>query len=309
MLIDEDRFFDWVRQQNEGRDEHLRRSAVVAETQGGGTMTAELLLVPASIPEQGQRPVGARSEGAAESESALAFDFVRRHGHQYRYVAPWHHWLRWDGKRWTKDSTGAVFDLIRRMAHSAAESKRERHTASAAFVAGTERLARCDQRLVLLPEQLDADPWALKRQTGIVDLRTGAIQPHDPTALMTRITAAPVDAEGGGELWAEFLAGITQSDSALREYLQRVAGYCATGVTAEDVLVYLFGDGSNGKSSWAEAVADALGDYAMVFPPDVLMESKGERHPTELAQFMGVRMALSSEQVHRPCGTIRGSRL
>ena len=39
----------------------------------------------------------------------------------------------------------------------------------------------------------------------------------------------------------------------------------------------------------------ALGDYALVFAPEVMMEARGERHPTELAQFMGVRLALCSE--------------
>ena len=68
-----------------------------------------------------------------------------------------------------------------------------------------------------------------------------------------------------------------------------------TGGTSEDVLPYFFGVGSNGKSSFAEALAAALGDYAIVFAPEVLMEAKGERHPTELAQFMGVRLALCSE--------------
>jgi putative DNA primase/helicase len=93
----------------------------------------------------------------------------------------------------------------------------------------------------------------------------------------------------------EFLRGITQGDDELAYYLQRVAGYCATGVTTEDVLIYLFGNGANGKSSLAEAVAYVLGDYAKVFGPEVLMESRGERHPTDLAQFKGVRFALTSE--------------
>jgi putative DNA primase/helicase len=38
-----------------------------------------------------------------------------------------------------------------------------------------------------------------------------------------------------------------------------------------------------------------LGDYAKVFSPEVLMLSKGDRHPTELAQFQSVRLALTSE--------------
>ena len=236
------------------------------------------------------------NEDAPPSEDAMALAFVDAHVVDYRYVAPWSRWYRWDGKRWHEDSTGNVFALIRRMIRDRVfGTKHERGTAASSYVAGVERLARVDQRIVVLPDQFDADPWALNTQSGIVDLRTGQVRPHDPSALCTRITRAAVDPTQGATLWRSFLTGITQDDQALAEYLQRVAGYCATGVTVEDVLVYLFGIGANGKTSFAEAVADALGDYAKVFSAEVLMESKGERHPTDLAQFMGVRFALTSE--------------
>jgi putative DNA primase/helicase len=230
------------------------------------------------------------------SEDYFALSFVDILGDSHRYVPPWHRWLRWDGKRWREDSTGLVYERIRDLVRASVEGgKAERSTANASFVAGVERLLRTDQRITVLPEQLDADPWALNTQSGIVDLRTRSIGPHDQASLCTRITAASVDANAGATLWAQFLRDITQGNAELEAYLQRVAGYCATGVTPEDVLVYLFGIGANGKGSFAEALAHALGDYAKMFPPEVLMESKGERHPTDLAQFMGVRFALTSE--------------
>lgn len=229
------------------------------------------------------------------SEDAVALDFVSQHP-EYVYVAPWHKWLRWDGMRWQEDSTGNVYALIRDLVRRYVEgSKAERGTANAAFVSGVERLARTDQRIVVLPEQLDADPWLLNTRSGIVDLRSGSIRPHDPALLCTRITSCGLNHTQGSELWQKFLSDITQGDHELMEYLQRVAGYCSTGVTTEDVLPYLFGIGANGKGSFAEALVHVLGDYARVFPPEVLMESKGERHPTDLAQFMGVRFALTSE--------------
>jgi len=229
------------------------------------------------------------------SEDAVALAFVEKHP-DHRYVPPWHRWLRWDGKRWREDSTGLVYERIRELVRAAVEGgKAERSTANASFVAGVERLLRTDQRLTVLPEQLDADPWLLNTQSGIVDLRTGELRSHDLAALCTRITNAALDPAEGAALWMQFLADITQGDSDLRDYLQRLAGYLATGVTTEDLLAYLFGIGANGKSSFAEALVDALGDYAKVFAPEVLMESKGERHPTDLAQFMGVRFALTSE--------------
>jgi putative DNA primase/helicase len=233
---------------------------------------------------------------AAPSEDAMALAFVQRYGVEYRYVAPWHRWITWDGKRWVQDSTGSVFALIRKIVYEAVGGTRhERKIATAGYIAGVERLARYDQSIVVLPSDLDADPWLLNTQAGIVDLRTGVLRDHDPEALMTRLTGASPAAVQGNELWELFLEGITQGDAELSSYLQRLGGYCMTGGTSEDVLPYFFGVGSNGKSSFAEALAAALGDYAIVFAPEVLMEAKGERHPTELAQFMGVRLALCSE--------------
>jgi putative DNA primase/helicase len=234
--------------------------------------------------------------GGPPSEDAIALAFVGLHGNHYRYVPAWRRWIAWDGKRWVIDHDGAVFALIRAIVREAVGgTKHERRLATANTIAGVERLARYDQSVVIQPDALDADPWLLNTQSGIVNLRDGSKVPHDPAALMTRITAAaPVDAEGEA-LWSRFLADITQGDTEMSAYLQRLAGYCATGATSEDILPYLFGVGSNGKSSFAEALTAALGDYALVFAPEVMMETRGERHPTELAQFMGVRLALCSE--------------
>lgn len=208
------------------------------------------------------------------SEDAIALAFVEKYD-DYRYVAPWHRWLKWDGMRWHDDSTGHVYERIRELVRDAVEGgKAERSTANASFVAGVERLLRTDQRIVVLPEHLDADPWTLNTLSGIVDLRTGNCRPHARAALCTKIANASLEPGQGADLWRRFLDDITQADSDLTNYLQRVAGYCATGVTTEDVLVYLFGIGANGKGSFAEGIAHVLGDYAKVFPSEVLMESR-----------------------------------
>jgi len=74
----------------------------------------------------------------------MASAFVARFGHEYRYVAPWHRWITWDGKRWVQDSTGSVFALIRKIVYEAVGGTRhERKIATAGYIAGVERLARC----------------------------------------------------------------------------------------------------------------------------------------------------------------------
>ena len=231
--------------------------------------------------------------GGPPSQDAIALAFVRLYGDRYRYVPAWQRWIGWDGKRWAIDHHNAVSATIRTIIREAVGGTRhERRIATANYIRGAEQMARYDPAVVLQPSALDADPWLLNTQADIVNLRDGSRHPHDPAALITRITAAaPADAEGEA-LWAQFLVDITQGDATMSAYLQRVAGYCASGVTSEDILPYFFGVGSNGKSSFAETLMAALGDYALVFAPEVMMEARGERHPTELAQFMGVRLAL-----------------
>jgi hypothetical protein len=99
-------------------------------------------------------------DGSPPSEDAMALAFVARHGREYRYVSPWHRWIRWESKRWVPDSTGHVFALIRAMVREAVGGTRhERRIATASYVAGVERLARYDQSIVIVPADLDADPW------------------------------------------------------------------------------------------------------------------------------------------------------
>jgi putative DNA primase/helicase len=167
------------------------------------------------------------------SEDAVALEFVRRFK-DHLYVAQ-RGWLLWDGKRWHEDSTALIFHKIRTLVRELAiDGKSERRTANAGFVAGVERLLRADQQLVVLPEQLDANPWLLNTQSGTVDLRTGLLAPHRREDLCTCITSASLDAGQGRELFADFLEAITQGDADLRFYLQRLMGYCTTGLTIEE---------------------------------------------------------------------------
>lgn len=229
------------------------------------------------------------------SEDVIAREFVTRYTEHY-YVPAWKKWLNWDGKKWAFDEKGIVWERIRLLAReSCVGKKNEARTANSRFISGVEHLLRTDQSMVMLPNAFDADPWILNTQSGIVDLKTGELLEHDPRYLCTKITRAEFKDNEGLELWLDFLADVTQGDTDLASYLQRLAGYCATGSITEDILVFIFGPGGNGKGTFAEAIAHVLGSYAKMFSPDVLVETQGNRHPTELAQFLGARFALTSE--------------
>jgi len=127
------------------------------------------------------------------------------------------------------------------------------------------RLAESDPRVVVLPEDLDSNPWLLAVQNGTVDLRTGELRDPEPADLITKL--APVNYEPGLDpatacpLWLRFLDTVFNSDQELIKYVQRAVGYSLTGSTREEVFFLLWGSGANGKTTFLETLHALLGEY------------------------------------------------
>ena len=96
-------------------------------------------------------------------------------------------------------------------------------------------------------------------------------------------------------VWLDFLSVVTAEDVELQKYLARVAGYCLTGLTTEHVMFFFYGTGANGKSVFLNTLAAAWGDYATHAPLGMFMETKNERHPTDLAKLHGARLVIATE--------------
>ena len=234
--------------------------------------------------------------GLLITEDALADRFSELSAPDWRYVAVWTAWLKWAGTRWQIDTAGEVFEEIRQICRAAAVSAQAadiRRIRSDRTIRAVERIARSDPRHAALPEEFDADTMLLNTPAGTVDLRTGEIGPHLRAAAMTRQTAASPGRDC--PLWEEFLDEITGGDPALLAYLARVAGYCLSGDTSEQVFFFLHGAGANGKSVFLSVLADVLGDYGVTAPLETFMAGKGERHPTDLAGLRGARLVTVNE--------------
>jgi putative DNA primase/helicase len=133
----------------------------------------------------------------------------------------------------------------------------------------------------------------------VVDLKTGRQRPHDRADRMTKITTATPG--GDCPIWRQFLDEVTGGDKELQSYLQRMVGYALTGSTREHALFFLYGTGANGKSVFVNTLATILGDYATNAPMDTFMETRTDRHPTDMAGLRGARFvaAIETEQGRR----------
>jgi len=232
------------------------------------------------------------------SEESLALRFSRLHADSLRFVNEWGCWMSWDGRRWREDRTLAVFDRVRASCREAsAKCGNDERTgvrlASKLTVAAVERLIQSDRRHAAIAEQWDADPWLLNTPMGTVDLRAGEMREHKREHYITMLTAAGPG--GDCPLWLRFLERITDGDTELQSFLQRVIGYCLTGSTREHALFFMFGTGANGKSVFLSTIAAVLSDYAKTAPVSIFTASNTEHHPTDLAGLRGARFVTAIE--------------
>ena len=117
--------------------------------------------------------------------------------------------------------------------------------------------------------------------------------PQAPERMHTKQTA--VAPAGTSSTWERFLATTFNHDAALTGYMQRLAGYSATGLQREHVFAFAYGTGGNGKSVYYDAITGALGDYAATLPAGFLMKKPFQEHATELARLNGKRFVVGSE--------------
>ena len=225
-----------------------------------------------------------------DTEDDLGLIFSDKYQDYLRYVALMGNWLLWNGKVWKQDQILEVFDLIRKLCrkHFSDEEALRKRFLNAGTVSAIERLVRSDIAHRATVDQWDSDDWILNTPTGIVDLKTGNLQPHEPNQHCTKITAAGPD--GDCPIFQEFLNDVTNGDRDLTEFIQRVMGYACTGSTREHALFFFYGTGANGKGTLLNTITSILNDYAVIANTDVFTESRHDRHPTELAALMGARL-------------------
>ena len=158
----------------------------------------------------------------------------------------------WDGTCWREDDTLAVFDRCRAICRRASaecgdfQVRAAMKLAAAQTVSAIQRLVRADRRHTATVEQWDSDPLLLNTPAGTVDLRTGDMHDHQREQYLTKMTAA--GPAGDCPLWRHFLDRVTDGNSELQAFLQRIIGYCLTGSVCEHALFFLYGTGANGKS-------------------------------------------------------------
>jgi putative DNA primase/helicase len=233
---------------------------------------------------------------------------IELHGRDIRYCPPLKSWFIFDGKCWKRDDSNQII----RRAHAVADY----FWAKSYEIVDEEQKAACQrhavrsantqpilnflkQAQVMVPidvDELNAKPWLFNCENGTIDLRTGKLCPHRRGDFLTVMCPTTFDPDAPSLTWDSFLESTFADHGDVIPFLQRLLGSALVGMVRDHILPIFFGSGSNGKSVLINAILHTLGRmYGMQAVPDMLMDTNGEKHPTERADLFGMRFVAAIE--------------
>ena len=145
-------------------------------------------------------------------------------------------------------------------------------------------------------DDLDHDAFLLNTPDGAYDLRLGMAgrKEHSPSDYATKVTAVAPGLQGA-DIWQDAIGTFFCGDIELMEYVQQIVGLAAVGKVYVESLIIAYGDGRNGKSTFWNTIARALGTYSGNISADTLTVGCKRNVKPELAEAKGKRMLIAAE--------------
>jgi putative DNA primase/helicase len=183
-------------------------------------------------------------------------------------------------------------------------------------------IAQALPHITVAPAALDADPHKFNTHNGTLVFKVKEVEeedlecpdpdvvrmvrrkivqvrlaPHSRDDRMSKMACCDYRAKAKAPRFLAFMERF-QPDELSRRFLQVAAGRALLGGASTQVLIFLYGDGANGKSVWMETLARIIGDYAGRLKPESItgaQEQAGDRATPDFARLQGKRFVAIAE--------------
>jgi putative DNA primase/helicase len=157
-------------------------------------------------------------------------------------------------------------------------------------------MARSEPGMTCRATDFDNDDMLLGVKNGVLDLRTLQLLPVSPDVLVSKRAGVIYDPAATCPRFHRFLEDV-QPEPSMRSFLQRWAGYCLTGKVDEQKLLFLFGNGNNGKGVFTETLACVLGEYSRKVATEMLMthQRSPQAASPDIVSLKGARLIWANE--------------
>jgi putative DNA primase/helicase len=246
----------------------------------------------------------------------IAARFFRdRYVDKFIFVRGRDKWLHWNDQtaQWVWCDLGehiqaakrAVLELYHQCCLRAAQNP-DKGPKLIGEIASLQRKPRIDAMLELAKSEdgmsktyatLDAHPELLGVRNGIVDLRTGCLQPNAPSMYVTKHIDIDYSEGATCPMFQSFLLDVFKGDTATIDAVHRLSGLTLTGRADEEVIVFCVGTGANGKSIFGNVMSSVFGSYAVTAPTSLLAARRADDHGarSDLAMLSGARLVSINE--------------
>lgn len=238
---------------------------------------------------------------AKVSDVQMAAYAAKMLSHLLRYV-PEIGWFAWDGRRWVI-TPGSAMRLLRELCGNLIkeyiglpESERSvERLKELSKLESHQKLSTVLEQMKSFPElmlqvnQLDSDKMKLNVLNGTIDLKTGVLSQHAPEDFITRLVSIEYAPTAKCPVFDQFISKVMGGNQNVVAYLQRFAGYSLTGMTNEQVLLFLYGTGSNGKTTFVNTVVELLGDYTSTADAGIVLHKNSASDLNIFATLAGLR--------------------
>lgn len=220
---------------------------------------------------------------------------------------------RKDERQGVRTHAQSVADLLRELARTASiEASRDgagdtdkkraarlnRYAAHAQTTRGLDAMLRELQAVHGVPasiEDFDKHPDLMAVANGVVNLRTGALQPNDPELLLTRRVEVTYNPAARAPRWEQFLREVFPAHPGVPAFMKRLVGYGVTGHTTEQCFVVHYGTGANGKSIFTDTLTEIFRELAVTTPFSTFEDRATGGIPNDIAALKGARLVFAAE--------------
>jgi putative DNA primase/helicase len=263
----------------------------------------------------GTQPIPALLNSEFRNDYHIVDLFVRESGNNIRWNGERKQWLVWNGSLWnrTKDDSMVLRELVqwvitlpRRVPINTEEPEASQRAvgfttnlANATPLNNLKTVLKSHQDVAIRDEDLDANPDKLNCLNGTLNLKTQTLEPFNKDDLIT-MTVDTNHVDNAKRLnWDDTLQKVFCGDKELIAYFQRCMGYALLGSTKEELMLILYGNGANGKSTVTQTLLkmfnSSLSDGYATSLSSKLLDGKKELHDQYFARMQNKRLALFSE--------------
>ena len=242
------------------------------------------------------------------------------------------HWMMWAGHHWVIDRMGdaaasvdgvaTVYqDEAKRLSKQISDLEADekdagslKHTRNqfnkrVSALRSSKRRSNClafahtsKDPLAIDGVELDQKPWLLPCANGVINLKTGDLEPGRHADYLLK--ACPIEYPEDGifvdmSVWEGALLEIFNGRQDLVDFFRQVCGSALVGQVMQAVFIVMTGQGANGKSMIVKAISDILGPLAGTIRSEMLLDQNrvaSSAGPTpDIMALRGLRMAFASE--------------